>query len=325
MDRITVAVGTKENMMEDVHGLARRAVESPDVVVVTGKDAKAAIIEKASSLFLPPNLVLVLVDPEKGVTDQMRPQLEALRDRIHVIIYKTGQPSRLRETADRGVLVLEQDKAKRIEDKVRAFIRLHGKKMTNEAFERLKERIRDEAILEQEMAKLLNYVGDRKEIRLRDILAIVTETHEENMLSLFDALAKSNKKLALEVLDNLFVTMSLPGDKALLSVHGYLVRQTRLLLQTKDMAGVAGAHSEYALFLKAFQQWLESLELKPGEKRHYLPLQKPYYAFNLSKIGRRIPTRGLLRFLSVLYRLDRSVKSGGGHDRIRLEKGIAEA
>ncbi len=325
MDRITVAVGTKENMLEDVHGLARLAVESPDVVVATGKDAKAAVLEKASSLFLAPNVVLVLVDPEKGLTEQMRPQLEALRDKIHVIIYKTTQSSRGREGADRDVLIMEQDRAKRIEEKVRGFIRRHGKKMTNEAFSQLKERIRDEAILEPELAKLLNYVGERKEIRLRDVQAIVTETHEENMLALFDALAKRDKRLALEVLDNLFLTMSLPADKALLAVHGYLVRQTRLLLQTKDMADVAGAPSEYTMFLKAFQQWLESLELKPGEKRHYLPLQKPYYAFNLSKIGRRIPTRGLLRFLSTLYRLDRSVKSGAGHDRIRLEKGIAEA
>ncbi len=43
-------------------------ITNAQVIVASGKDIKALIVEKASALFLDENLVSVLVDPDKSVS-----------------------------------------------------------------------------------------------------------------------------------------------------------------------------------------------------------------------------------------------------------------
>lgn len=325
MNDITIAVGTKENIVEDIHTLSRKLVENPNIVIVSGKDMKSTVIEKASALFIEENCVLVLLDPEKTLIEEIREQLQVLKEKIHIIIYVTAPLSAAHKLIEGNVIILEKGKEKRIEDRVRGFIRKYGKKMTNEAFKLMKERIRNESILETELMKLVNYVGDRKEIRSKDIISIVTETHEDTMINLFEAFAGKHKREILYVFENLLQNMELSMDKSLLAIHSFLVRQVRLLLHAKDMEEVFKASPEYSIFLKTFNKWKEGLEKKPAEKRHYLPYQNPYYAYKLSKTSQNIARKDLISFFNTLTVFDMHVKRGTKYNRIHLECGLLEA
>ena len=317
---ILIAVGSRENAEEDIHTLAAQWSESPEVAVVAGKDLKARVVEKASALFLDPNVVLILVDPDRETLHDLRKQLYALRERIHVIVYLTSPPPEGHRLIEGKVVVLEQKKERRIEERVRALIRKHGKKMTHQALKLLMQRIKDESMIDMELSKLVTYVGERGEIRSKDILAVGTETHEESLITLFDAFAKKNRQEALAIFENL-----LQNGLPILAVHSFLVRQTRLLLHAKDMEEVFTASPEYAVFAKTFAKWKDGGDLKPIEKKHYLPHQKPYYAFNLSKTSERMAKKDLIAFFDMLAALDLAIKSGAKHDRVRMEEGLIGA
>jgi hypothetical protein len=146
MNDITVAVGLKDNIVEDIHTLAGKWFTNPEILLVTGKEIKQTVTENASALFIPENLVLVLLDPERELIEEIRGNLEALKEKIHIIIYSTtGLPDGQRPM-DGNVVRPEQDTKKRIEERVRSFIRRYEKKMTDQAFQLLKARIRDTRI-----------------------------------------------------------------------------------------------------------------------------------------------------------------------------------
>ena len=86
MGDILVAVGSKENISEDISLLARKWLEHPRIAAVTGTDIKPTVIEKASALFVDPDLVLAILDPEKAELEDVKNHLEILKERIHLII-----------------------------------------------------------------------------------------------------------------------------------------------------------------------------------------------------------------------------------------------
>jgi hypothetical protein len=319
-NEIIIAVGTRENGAEDIHVLSRQWGESPEVEVLAGKDIRPAVIERASALFLDPGLVLVLVDPEKEVLHEIRKQLLALKERAHIVVYLTAPPPEGMKLIEGKVVVLEQKKERRIEDRVRAYIRKHEKKMTHQALKLLTDRIKDESVIEMELMKLVAYVGERGEIKSKDILAVGTETHEESLITLFDAFQKKNMEEVLSIFQNLLLN-GLP----ILAIHSFLVRQTRLLLHAKDMEEVFRASPDYPVFAKTFGKWKDGVEIKPLEKKHYLPFQKPYYAFNLSKTSEKMSKKDLIAFFDMLAALDLGIKSGSKQDRVRLEEGLIGA
>ena len=316
-NEVIIAVGSKDTAAEDIHILSREWSKYPEVDIAAGKDIKARVVEHASALFLNPDLVLVLVDPDRETLHDVKKQILSLKERAHVIVYLTAPAPEGHRLIEGKTIVLEQKKERRIEERVRAFIRKHDKKMTHQALQLLTNRIKDESILEMELEKLVTYVGERGEIRSKDILAVGTETHEESLITLFDAYARKDTKGALAIFENL-----LSNGLPVLAVHSFLTKQIRLLLHAKDMEEIFAASSEFGVFSKPFTKWKDGMEIKPLEKKQYLPFQKPYYAFNLSKTSRKISKRELIAFLDMLAALDLSIKSGSKFDRVRLEEGL---
>ena len=319
MKEIIIAVGSKENLPEDIHAIAEQLVENPEIAIASGKEKemKNIIIEKASNLFINENLVLVVVDPGHALIDELKDQLEVLKEKISVVIFSTNPSNKINELITGKVIVLEQDKEKRLKGKVRAFLQGHTKKMTDKAFDLLAERIKDESILASELTKLVAYVGEKNTIESKDIKAIVGETHEESLMALFEAFQKFDKKETLAIFENL-----IENGQYILAIHSYLVNQIRLLLQTKDLEETARENFEYPAFAKTFKKWKENLDLQSSEKRRYLPYQHPFYAFKLSKVGHKISKRDLLAFFEMLTAFDAQVKRGTKYDRIRMEYGL---
>jgi DNA polymerase III delta subunit len=319
MKDIIIAVGSKENLLEDIQTIAKQLISDPELVIASGKekDMRNIIIEKASNLFINENLVLVVVDPGGALIDELKGQLQVLKEKISVVIFTTNASDKISEHIDGKVIVLEQDKEKRLKGKVRSFLQGHTKKMTDKAFDLLMERIKDESILESELTKLVAFVGEKNTIESKDIKAIVGQTHEDSLMALFEAFQKFDKKEMLAIFENL-----IDNGQYILAIHSYLVNQIRLLLQTKDMEAMVREGVEYPVFAKAFKKWKEDLDLQSSEKRRYLPYQHPYYAYKLSKVGHNISKKDLLAFFEMLTTFDAQVKRGTKYDRIRMEYGL---
>lgn len=317
MNEIFIAVGTKENIPSDISILGTKWSPNAQVIAASGKDIKALIVEKASALFLDENLVLVLVDPDKSVFNELKDQLDILRERIHIIIYTTAAPSDYLKSISKQISFMDKDKETRIKKRVLAFLKQYNKKMTDKAFRVLVERIKDESNLKSELIKVINYIGDKSNIDSKDIQAMVTELHEDSLITLFDAMAKLDREEMLKIFENL-----LRNGVHILAIHSYLVRQIRLLLQAKDMEEIYRANPDYATFVKILGKWKQDLEIKTSEKKHYFPYQKPFYAHKLSKASRKITKQTLISFFNSLTISDIRMKRGTRFDQIYMERDL---
>lgn len=317
MKKLLVAIGSKENIFEDIHVLARRYAEQPDIAIAQGKDLRRVVIEKASNLFLNDSLVVVVVDPVLPDITAVEGQLGILAERIGVVVYLTSDAKDVRERLGGKQVVLEQDKDKRLRERVRMTLKRNGKKMTDKAYALLTSRIKDESILDQEVLKLIGYVGDRLTIESRDISAVVTETHEESLMALFDAFSRMDRKEVLGIFEGL-----LENGQHILAIQSYLVNQMRLLVQAKDLEPYVADARAYPAFAAVFKRWKEKNDVETSGKKRYLPYQHPYYAFKLSGTSRRIPQKNLIEFYEFLSFLDAKIKRGTKHDRTLMEYGL---
>lgn len=319
MMKPVVAFGLKDNFMEDVHVLAKRWSESPRIVAVTGQSVKEVILEKASALFVEEDLVLAFLDPPSPTIKELAGQLSLLKERVGIIIYCTSDDFDLPPSLDPEKVNMEKEKQERMKGKVLAAVRVDGKKMTDKAYAILKERVKDEALLETELAKLIGYVGDKTVIEAKDVTAVITETQEGDFITLSEAMARKDRKQLMLILDAL-----LSQGMNLLAVHGFMTRHVSLLLQARDAEEFLGASSDFRQFSKEFGSLKGAIDAAPAEKRNFLAYQKPYYAYNLCKTGRKFTDEMLLSFLTMLTGFDRQVKKGTKHDRVNLEVGLLE-
>lgn len=317
MGGIVMVAGSKENFLEDVHFLARRWSDNPRIVAVAGPAIRDAVAEKASALFIEENLVLALLDPSEEVLGQVGTALETLKDRAGVVIYATTPGISPPSSLDVTRVSLEQEKEKRFRERVLAAVRADKKKMTDKAFDLLKERIGDEALLGGELAKLISYVGDREVIGVKDVAAVVTEMAEEDFIALSEAIARKNSKEVVAILEALLFQ----GMEEL-AIHGFLTRRIRLLLQARDRQGSLAFDADFRTFSKFFGKFKEDLDPAPLEKRNYLAFQKPFHAFNLTKASREYGREDLLSLFDMLARLDSRIKRGTKHVRMHLEAGL---
>jgi DNA polymerase III delta subunit len=304
-------------MSEDIHLLARRCIEGPILIVAHEPDIKGVVVEKASSLFIEDNVVLALIDPKPGTVETLTEQIDILKQRIHVVIYSTTHSTDLSSLLGASPVILEKERESRIKARVLDMTKQYGKKMTDKAFALLKERIRDEAFIDTELMKLIDYVGDRKTIESKDVSVTVSTGYEDSLIMLYDALASRKKKEISQILAHL-----LGQGLHVLAIHNFLVKQMRLLLHAKDTESLFNEHSDYKSFSKIIAAMKEQVSFSPLDKKQYLPFQKPFYAFTLSKTSSKFSAKELQDFLSVLAGFDRSVKKGTKHEITRLESGI---
>lgn len=321
MHEIIVAVGSKENLSTDIQTLGKTYGRDGKFIVAMGKDIRKVVLETASALFLEDGLLLILVDPEKKAIEDLKGHLLLLRQKTRVILYTTTTqpPDYLKNIAD-TISFLDKDRETRMKKAVLAFVRKYDKKMTDKAFRVLVERVRDESVLELELMKLVNYVGEKVSIDSKDIQTIVTELHEESLITLFNAIAAADREEILNIFANL-----LANGVHILAIHSYLARQIRLLLQAKDMEELYRANLDYGTFAKTFGKWKENLTLKTSERKHYFSLQKPFYAHKLLLASRRIPKQSLIDFLNRLTAADARLKKGTRFDQTHMECDLLEA
>jgi len=322
---ILIASGNKDTVYEDISELAKRFSDTPKNIILSGENAKNEIIKRASSLFFEENLVFAIIDPEEKTIKEMKNHLESLKGRAFIILYYTSGERPKKDFLDADTVILEKDMEERIKNKVKNLLKKYNKQMTLNAFEMFKEKIRDESVIESELIKLINYTGEKKKIDSKDVMTITSETHQDNLIALFDAFSKKDKKKVLLIIDNLINTMNTPLDTAILIIHGYILRQTRHLLHAKEIEHKIPQYGKYSDFVKFFNRWKDTFEIKPNDKRHFLPFQNSYYAYKLLSVSRQFKKEELFSLLNGLAKIDISLKKDSISDkRLKLESGLLE-
>lgn len=326
MKHIVIATGDRDTIYEDINELAKRFCDTPKNIILSDENAKGEIIRRSSSLFFEDNLVLIIIDPKENTLKEIKGHLEALKGRAYIIIYFTNDQKPKHIDLDAETVIIEKDVEERIKNKVSALLKKYNKQMTLNAFEIFKEKIRDESVIETELIKLINYTGEKKKIDSKDIRAVTSETHQDNLIALFDAFSKKDRKKVLLIIDNLINTMNMPVDTAILMIHSFIVRQTRHLIHAKEIEEMAGRHKRYNEFKIFFNRWKDTFEIKPYERKHYLPFQNSYYAYKLMAVSRQFTKKELFSLFDRLAKIDLGLKKDSVYDkRLKLESGLLDA
>lgn len=108
-----------------------------------------------------------------------------------------------------------------------------GKKIDSSALAAFAQRVgSDFSVMSTEARKLVDYVGDSDKITSRDVTAVTSETPEEKVFKLVDAVGAKRPADAMKLLDELFETGDKPENDAP-KVLANVARQFRLLWQAK--------------------------------------------------------------------------------------------
>lgn len=112
--------------------------------------------------------------------------------------------------------------------------------------------------LNNEMAKLREYIGDRKEVEPADVLQVVSQTRVDRIFDLTDAIGRRDKVHALHSLANL-----LDQGQSEVGVLAMITRHFRILSQLKDgqRGGLSGQRLATAAGIPQFLlgQYLEQI------------------------------------------------------------------
>jgi DNA polymerase-3 subunit delta len=138
----------------------------------------------------------------------------------------------------------------------------HGKKLAGAAAQLLVELVgTDMGQLEQELAKLAVYIGERARIDTADVDLLVGRSRAAETFKIFDAIANGRTAEALGILDRLFDEGAEP--LAILGAFSWQLRRlaqaARLAQQGKSLAAAMDEVGVNPYFQRAFEQQLRHL------------------------------------------------------------------
>ena len=149
---------------------------------------------------------------------------------------------------------------------------------------------------QNEVMKLITYVGDRQVVEEEDVSLLTAQEQEGNIFTLTDALGERNSKAAMQQF------MLLMEDNDLLELTGMIHRQFRLLIQAREILDGGGKAQD-------IEQELGVLG---------------FVARKLSDQARRFSMRQLLDIYNRLLKIDLDMKSGGTPGDVAYELLIAD-
>lgn len=150
--------------------------------------------------------------------------------------------------------------------------------------------------LESDIQKIINY-SENDEITVADIRECITNTEENDMFALMDALARNNKKIAFKLLDDIRLS---GGNNFMILAN--MISQLELMMKTKQLT----------------ENGIQKDEIQKLLKIHEYRIKK---AINFSK---SYSVEKLKRILKIAYLTDEKIKLGILKDDIAIEMIIAE-
>jgi DNA polymerase-3 subunit delta len=102
----------------------------------------------------------------------------------------------------------------------------------------------DTELASQEIIKLLTYVDYKRSVEEDDVLLLTAQTSQANIFNMVDAIGERNSRRALALLHHLLEQTETP------ELFGMIVRQFRLLLQTREILDEGGNETQVTAELK---------------------------------------------------------------------------
>ncbi len=149
---------------------------------------------------------------------------------------------------------------------------------------------------DNELLKLVSYVGDERPITEADVALLTPYLAEANMFEMVDALAEGRGKAAFSLIHRL-----LEQDEDVFSLYGMITRQFRLLLLAKEHLNGGGSPKEIAQAISVH----------------------PYVADKLAKQTRSFTLEGLETVYRALQDYDYKMKTGQIEPLLALDLLIA--
>jgi DNA polymerase-3 subunit delta len=201
----------------------------------------------------------------------------------------------------------------------------------------LKKQISDEALarlvnyvgpnlrqLASETEKLALYVGDRPEIEVADVDAVVTRQKHARAFALGDALGDRDLPRVLRTLDDELWEMKVDSQKSEIGLLYGLIAKVRVMLMLNEMvqAGWLRADGDY----NRFKAQLERVpaDAFPAEKRVNPLAMNPYILFKSMPQARRYSQPELVRAMDLLLQCNRRLVSTSADERLVLQQTLVE-
>lgn len=146
--------------------------------------------------------------------------------------------------------------------------------------------------LSTELEKLLSYVGEREEIELRDVEEVVSQTAEDRVFEMVEAIGHGRREKAMR-----FYMELLMINKEPMSILGLIRNNMQLLLRIKG----------------ELQNHKSEQEIAAESRIH------PYRVKKLAEQARNFGAAALERYLRTIQELDQAIKAGDLKDRTALE------
>jgi DNA polymerase-3 subunit delta len=177
-------------------------------------------------------------------------------------------------------------------------------------------------VLRNEAEKLALYVGERAEVRLEDVAAVVTGEKHAKDFALADAVGARRLPEVLQALDDALWEMRSDKKKSAIGLLYQLISKVRGLLLVKDL--VRGGHLKpggHPGALRAQLNRMPPLAL-PADKRYNPLAMNPYALFNTLKQSVNYTTAELVRAMRVLLDCNRRLVSSQVEDGLILQQAL---
>jgi DNA polymerase-3 subunit delta len=234
LERLEGDTATADRIMA---GLAIPPFSSPRRVVLVKfankmrdeeQDKLATVLERA-----PDSGCLILVTPAPEKSDGKPRKGSEVKGELSKAVRKLGRVIRVAEKRGREGGADARQFAQSL------FVQA-GKKIEPAALSEFVQRVGlDYSILDSEARKLIDYSGDSDTISKQDVIEVSSETPEEKIWKLVDAIGAKTPDQAMRFLDELFDTGDRPDAQAPKTLSS-IARQFRLIWQAKVLvsAGV---------------------------------------------------------------------------------------
>jgi len=212
---------------------------------------------------VPPSTALVLIE-NRQLTDER----DRRRDKLHWLeewAHQAGDRAIIRTlTLPRGDNLIRW-----IQERAKAM----GGQFTPDAAERLASQVSEETrLIDHEIRKILTYVDFKRPVEPDDVEHLTPFSHQGDIFAMVDALANHKGREAQGMLHRLL------EEQDALSIFGMVVRQFRLLLQTREVLDQGGREKDV----------IRDMKISPFVAGKLVPQAQQFTQKNLETIYRQL-------------------------------------
>ena len=219
----------------------------------------------------------------------------------------------------------DKEWAAKAEDAALKALRTQKKQISDEALAELVTNVGPNLRqLHNEIEKLSLYVGERAEIEVADVRAIVTRNKQARAFALADAVGNRDLPGALTCLDEEFWSMQFDKDKSEIGLLYGLISKIRGMILLKEMQREKWIKPEATY--PSFKSQLDRIpsDRLPEDKRFNPLSMHPFVLFNSLPQARKYNLDELVRAMELLLECNRKLISSQLDDKLVLQQTIVQ-